>query len=116
MDKAHKKIKQGVVVSDKMDKTVVVEVSRKIQHPFYGKTMNKSQKFKAHDEKEQCKVGDKVRIIETRPLSKDKRWRILEIVGEIKGKIEDEDKGMPALLRRKKEEAEALEQAAKESA
>ena len=70
----------GVVVSDKMDKTVVVAVERKVQHPLYGKIMSKTVKFKAHDEKNECSVGDRVRIMETRPISKDKRWRVTEIV------------------------------------
>jgi small subunit ribosomal protein S17 len=70
----------GVVVSDKMDKTVVVAVERKVQHPLYGKTMSKTVKFKAHDEENECNVGDRVRIMETRPISKDKRWRVMEIV------------------------------------
>lgn len=70
----------GVVVSDKMDKTVVVAVERKVQHPLYGKIMSKTVKFKAHDEKNESSVGDRVRIMETRPISKDKRWRVTEIV------------------------------------
>jgi small subunit ribosomal protein S17 len=70
----------GQVVSDKMDKTVVLAVTRRISHPQYGKTMKRTTKFKAHDEKNECKVGDKVRFIETRPLSKEKRWKVLEII------------------------------------
>jgi len=112
MKKPNRKIREGVVVSDKMDKTVVVLVERKTSHPFYKKVIKLSKKFKAHDEENKCKVGDRVRIIETRPLSKDKRWKILEIAGEIRRKIEDEDKGMPAPVRRKKEEEKA--EAAKE--
>ncbi len=70
----------GVVISDKMEKTVVVAVERKVRHPLYGKIMNKTAKFKAHDEDNQCNVGDRVRIMETRPISKDKRWRVTEII------------------------------------
>lgn len=72
------KIYTGIVVSDKMDKTIVVAVTRLFQHPFYKKTVKKVAKFKAHDEKNECKKGDNVKIIETRPLSKDKRWQVLE--------------------------------------
>lgn len=72
----------GVVVSDKMQKTVVVAVENRVAHPKYGKVMIKTKRFKAHDEAEQCKVGDQVRIGETRPLSKTKRWDVLEIVRE----------------------------------
>lgn len=70
----------GTVISDKMDKTVVVRVERLVRHPLYGKTMRRSVKFKAHDENNQCGIGDRVRIMETRPISKDKRWRVTEIV------------------------------------
>jgi small subunit ribosomal protein S17 len=70
----------GRVISDKMDKTVVLAVTRKIAHPRYNKTISRTTKFKVHDEKNECKVGDLVKFIETRPLSKEKRWRVLEIV------------------------------------
>ncbi len=70
----------GQVISDKMDKTVVLAVTRRIAHAQYGKTIERTTKFKAHDEKNECKVGDVVRFIETRPLSKEKRWKVLEIV------------------------------------
>jgi len=76
------KIYTGKVVSDKMDKTVVVAITRLFQHPVYKKTVKKVSKFKAHDETNECKVGDKVRIIETRPLSKDKRWQVLKILNK----------------------------------
>jgi small subunit ribosomal protein S17 len=72
----------GVVTSDKMEKTVVVESSRLVKHPVYKKMLKRKARFKAHDEKNQCKVGDTVLLIETRPLSKDKRWRVKEIVEE----------------------------------
>ena len=75
-----KKVYTGKVISDKMDKTVVVAVERLTQHPLYKKTIKKIAKFKAHDEENKCKAGDEVSIIESRPLSKDKRWRVLEIV------------------------------------
>jgi small subunit ribosomal protein S17 len=70
----------GRVVSDKMDKTVVLSVTRRIAHSRYNKVMKRTTKYKAHDEKNECKVGDMVRVIETRPISKDKRWKVLEIV------------------------------------
>jgi len=76
------KIYTGKVVSNKMDKTVVVAVTRLFQHPVYKKTVKKVSKFKAHDIHNDCKVGDDVKIIETRPLSKDKRWLVLEILGK----------------------------------
>lgn len=75
-----KKVYTGKVVSDKMDKTVVVAVTRTFQHPLYLKTVKKVAKFKAHDEGNACKVGDLVQIIESRPLSKDKRWQVVKIV------------------------------------
>ena len=74
----------GKVVSDKMDKTIVVAVETKVRHPLYGKTVNRTTKFKAHDENNEAKVNDKVLIMETRPLSKDKRWRLVEIVEKAK--------------------------------
>ena len=79
-----RKSRVGVVVSDKMDKTIVVEIRTRVKHPLYGKIMNRTEKFKAHDEENSCGVGDTVRIMETRPLSKDKRWRLVEIVEKAK--------------------------------
>ncbi len=70
----------GVVVSDKMDKTVVVSVDQTVRHPLYGKTMRRTAKFQAHDELNECSVGDRVRVMQTRPLSKQKRWRVMEII------------------------------------
>ena len=75
-----RKVRVGVVVSDKMQKTVVVRLDRRVPHPVYGKMVTRSLKVKAHDEQNSAKRGDKVRIMETRPLSKDKRWRLVEIV------------------------------------
>ena len=75
-----RKTRQGLVVSDKMDKTVVVAIGRRVPHPVYGKMVTKTKRLKAHDEQNSAKVGDTVRIVETRPLSKDKRWRLLDIV------------------------------------
>jgi small subunit ribosomal protein S17 len=75
-----RKTRVGLVVSDKMQKTVVVSVERRVPHPVYGKMVTRSKKYKAHDEENTAKVGDRVRIMETRPLSKDKRWRVVEIV------------------------------------
>ena len=101
--RANRKIREGTVVSDKMTKTVVVLVERKVRHPLYQKVMKKSNKFKAHDEEEVCSIGDKVRIMETRPISADKRWVVVEVLGRKKEHIEEEDKGMPAPVRQKKE-------------
>lgn len=76
----HRKIRQGTVVSDKMDKTVVVRVERLVQHPMYRKYVRQRKKYKAHDPENLCRVGDQVAIVETRPLSKDKRWRVQTIL------------------------------------
>ena len=84
MERGIRKTRVGVVVSDKMDKTVVVAVERKVKHPFYKKYIKQTSKFKAHDEKESCDIGDKVKIMETRPLSKTKRWRVVEIIEKVK--------------------------------
>lgn len=75
-----RKTRVGVVTSDKMEKTVVVSVETLVEHPLYKKRIKQTKKFKAHDEQNQCKAGDKVRIMETRPMSKDKRWRVVEII------------------------------------
>jgi small subunit ribosomal protein S17 len=75
-----RKTRIGTVVSDKMDKTVVVSIERRVQHPVYGKMVRRTKRLKAHDEQNAAKTGDTVRIMETRPLSKDKRWRLVEIV------------------------------------
>ena len=74
----------GTVVSDKMDKTVVVAVETSVRHPKYKKTVQRTYKLKAHDEQNECKAGDKVKVMETRPLSKDKRWRLVEIMEKVK--------------------------------
>jgi len=79
-----RKTKTGTVVSDKMDKTIVVAVKTKIRHPLYKKMIGRTVKFKAHDEQNQCKAGDFVEIMETRPLSKDKRWRLTNIINKAK--------------------------------
>ena len=79
-----KRILQGVVVSDKMEKSIVVLVERKMKHPIYGKFLKRSTKFMAHDEKNDCHIGDRVRIMETRPLSKNKCWRLVEIIERAK--------------------------------
>jgi len=75
-----RKTRIGYVVSDKMDKTVVVRVETRVRHPLYGRTIRTSKKFKAHDEQNESRMGDKVKIMETRPLSKEKRWRVVEIL------------------------------------
>jgi len=79
-ERGRRKVRTGTVVSDKMDKTIVVEVQTYKKDPLYGKRVRYSKRFKAHDEKNEAKVGDRVRIMETRPLSKDKRWRLVKIV------------------------------------
>ncbi|MDO7788916.1 30S ribosomal protein S17 [Desulforamulus aquiferis] len=75
-----RKVRQGKVVSDKMEKTIVVAVEDRVRHPLYQRTIRQTKKFKAHDEENSCRKGDIVRIMETRPLSKDKRWRVIEIL------------------------------------
>ncbi|NPV59742.1 MAG: 30S ribosomal protein S17 [Actinobacteria bacterium] len=77
---SRRKVRVGTVVSDKMDKTIVVKVETRMPHPLYGKIVRRSKKYTAHDEENQCRVGDLVRIMETRPLSRTKRWRLVEIV------------------------------------
>lgn len=84
MERANRKSRVGRVVSDKMDKTIVVSVEDFVRHPLYGKAVKRSEKFKAHDENNECRIGDKVRISETRPLSKDKRWRLVQVVEKAK--------------------------------
>ena len=79
-----RKIRIGVVSSNKMDKTIVVATERKVKHPIYGKFVKKTTKFHAHDEKNECSIGDTVKIMETRPLSKTKRWRLVEVVEKVK--------------------------------
>jgi len=78
--RASRKTRIGLVVSDKMEKTVVVSIERRVQHPVYGKMVRRTKRLKAHDEANDAKTGDTVRIMETRPMSKDKRWRVVEIV------------------------------------
>ena len=75
-----RKVMIGTVTSDKMDKTIVVSVETSVKHPIYGKVVKRTYKLKAHDEENQCQVGDKVKVMETRPLSKDKRWRLVEVL------------------------------------
>ena len=83
-ERAFRKTKVGMVVSDKMDKTIVVAIEDRVQHPPYKKILKRTYKLKAHDENNECGVGDKVRVMETRPLSKDKRWRLVDIVEKAK--------------------------------
>lgn len=80
MERGNRKVRLGKVVSNKMDKTVVVAVEGLKSHPLYGKRIKRTEKFKAHDEKNECNIGDKVKLMETRPLSKDKRWRVSDII------------------------------------
>jgi len=84
VDRNLRKIRIGVVTSNKMAKTITVAVERKVKHPIYGKFVKKTTKFHAHDEKDECSIGDIVRIMETRPLSKTKRWRLVEVVEKVK--------------------------------
>ena len=79
-----RKTRVGIVSSNKMDKTIVVKVERKIKHPLYGKFLKKTTSFHAHDEKNECNIGDTVKIMESRPLSKTKRWRLVEVVEKVK--------------------------------
>lgn len=83
-ERALRKTRVGKVVSDKMDKTIVVAIEDSVQHPLYKKVMKRTYKLKAHDENNECCVGDKVKVMETRPLSKDKRWRLVEVVEKAK--------------------------------
>ena len=82
--RAQRKVREGLVVSDKMNKTVVVEVEDRVKHPLYGKVMRRTSKLKAHDENNACGIGDRVLLMETRPLSATKRWRVVEIVEKAK--------------------------------
>lgn len=84
MERNLRKERIGIVVSNKMDKSIVVNVERKVKHPKYGKFVKKSTRFMAHDEKNECNIGDSVRIMETRPLSKNKCWRLVEIIERAK--------------------------------
>ena len=84
MTRGRRKTEVGVVVSDRMDKSIVVEVSRLVKHPMYGKYIRRSTKLMAHDEEDAAHVGDKVELMETRPLSKNKRWRLLRVVAQAK--------------------------------
>ena len=83
-DRNRRKTRVGIVTSDKMDKTITVSVEDFVRHSIYGKAVKRTKKFKAHDEENACGIGDTVRIMETRPLSKDKRWRLVEIVEKAK--------------------------------
>ena len=84
MERNLRKTKLGVVSSNKMDKTITISVERKVKHPLYGKFVKKSTKFHAHDEKNECSIGDTVKIMESRPLSKTQRWRLVEVVEKVK--------------------------------
>ena len=83
-ERGNRKTRTGVVVSDKMDKTIVVEIRTRVKHPLYGKIMNRTTRLKAHDEENACGVGDRVMVMETRPLSKDQRWRLTQIIEKAK--------------------------------
>jgi small subunit ribosomal protein S17 len=82
-NEGRRKTRQGIVVSDKMDKTIVVRVERLTKHPQYNRVVKRAKKFKAHDERNECAIGDMVEIVETRPLSKEKRWRVTRIIRKV---------------------------------
>ena len=105
--KKYKRVLEGIVVSDKMDKTIVVKVERKQKHPLYGKTITKTKRYKAHDEKNECMDGDLVRIIECRPISKDKKFRLTKIVKKSE-RVENDsmDKDVESVLKREKHSPE----------
>ena len=84
VNRGNRKTRVGIVTSDKMDKTIVVTIRSRYKHPLYGKIVSHTKKFKAHDEENACGIGDTVRIMETRPLSRDKRWRLVEIIQKAK--------------------------------
>ena len=84
MERNLRKVRVGRVVSNKMDKTIVVAIEDRVKHPLYKKIVNRTYKLKAHDENNDCNIGDRVRVMETRPLSKDKRWRLVEVVERAK--------------------------------
>lgn len=84
MERNLRKVRIGKVVSDKMDKTIVVEIVDNVKHPLYGKIVKRTSKLKAHDEHNECRIGDRVKVMETRPLSKEKRWRLVEIIERAK--------------------------------
>ena len=84
MERNLRKTRVGIVTSDKMDKTIVVSIVDNVKHPLYGKIVKRTYKLKAHDEKNECNIGERVRVMETRPLSKDKRWRLVEIIEKAK--------------------------------
>ncbi len=84
MERNLRKTRTGKVISNKMDKTIVVAIENHVRHPLYGKIVKRTYKLKAHDEKNECSIGDTVKVMETRPLSKDKRWRLVEIVEKVK--------------------------------
>ncbi len=84
MERNLRKTRVGIVTSDKMDKTIVVSIIDNVKHPLYGKIVKRTYKLKAHDENNECHIGDRVKVMETRPLSKDKRWRLVEIIEKAK--------------------------------
>ena len=84
MERNYRKTKIGKVISDKMDKTIVVAIEESVKHQLYGKVVKRTYKLKAHDENNECNIGDKVKVMETRPLSKDKRWRLVEVMEKVK--------------------------------
>jgi small subunit ribosomal protein S17 len=84
VERGHKKVRIGKVVSDKMQKTIVVAVETRVRHPLFGKIINRTTKFKAHDENNDAKIGDTVKIMETRPLSREKRWRLVQVIERAK--------------------------------
>lgn len=83
-ERGNRKVRQGKVVSDKMDKTIVVSIEDSVKHPLYKKVIKRTSKLKVHDENNECSIGDKVKVMETRPLSRDKRWRLVEVIKKAK--------------------------------
>ena len=106
--KKYKRVLEGIVVSDKMDKTIVVKVESKQKHPLYGKTISKNKRYKAHDEKNECHEGDLVRVVECRPLSKDKKFRLTKIIKKAERIEKDSiDSDVESVLKREKHAPEA---------
>ena len=101
-DRNLRKERIGIVLSDKMQKTIVVQIRRKALHPEYGKVIEKANKFKVHDEKNEAKIGDRVRIVETRPLSKDKRWRLVQVISKGRASVASDLKETEVVDRAKK--------------
>jgi small subunit ribosomal protein S17 len=110
LNRGNRKVRKGVVVGNKMDKTIVVEIKRTFKHPFYGKIVRITKKFKAHDVNNECLVGDLVEIMETRPISRDKRWRLVKVLGKAKVSVHD----LPKAAKKAEESSDAKAEKEKE--